>query len=215
MPGKKRGFFVTLEGGEGAGKSTLALGLKNKFEKAGHPVVITREPGGTPKGEEIRKILLAGIVQRLGPMAEMLLFASARDEHLKQIIRPALEKHQVVICDRFSDSTRAYQGYVGGVERSLVERLDKVVVDHTQPDMTFILDISPEVGLARVKLRAGRTDRFESETLNFHRKLRAAFFDIAQRFPERCIILDGEQSREAILEKAWNALAKHPAFAQN
>jgi dTMP kinase len=215
MPDKKKGLFITLEGGEGAGKSTLALGLKGKFERVGRSVVLTREPGGTPKGEEIRKVLLAGIAQRLGPMAEMLLFASARDEHLKQIIRPALEKRQVVICDRFSDSTRAYQGYVGGVERSLVERLDKVVVDDTQPDLTFILDVPVEVGLARVRMRAGRADRFENEALNFHRKLRAAFFDIAQRFPERCIVLDGEQSKEAILEKAWDTLAERQAFAQN
>jgi dTMP kinase len=215
MPRNKKGFFITLEGGEGAGKSTLSLGLKEKFERAGRSVLITREPGGTPKGEEIRKVLLAGIAQKMGPMTEALLFAAARDEHLKQIIRPALEKRQVVICDRFSDSTRAYQGYVGGAERALIERLDQVVVGDTKPDVTFIIDVPAEIGLSRVKLRAGRTDRFESEELDFHRKLRAAFIDISQRFPERCLVLDGTQSPEAVLEKAWNALAQAPAFAQN
>jgi dTMP kinase len=215
MPAAKKGLFITLEGGEGAGKSTLVKGLKEKLERSGRPVLVTREPGGTPKGEEIRKVLLAGIAQRMGPMAEALLFASARDEHLKMIIRPALEKKQTVLCDRFSDSTRAYQGYVGGVNRALIERLDLVVVGNTKPDVTFIIDVPAEVGLSRVKLRAGRTDRFESEELDFHRRLRAAYIDISQRFPERCIVLDGTQSPDAVLEKAWNALAQHAAFTQN
>ncbi len=214
MSVKKRGLFITLEGGEGAGKSTLAQGLKGRFEKLDLSVLLTREPGGTKKGENIRKVLLAGVAQRLGPTAEALLFASARDEHIKEIIRPALEKGQIVICDRFSDSTRAYQGYVGGVERSVIERLDKLVVNDTQPDITLVIDVPAETGLARIKARAGRTDRFESEDLSFHRKLRAAYFDIAQRFPARCIVIDGEQDSEAVLEKAWNVLASHPAFAQ-
>jgi dTMP kinase len=215
MPYAEKALFITLEGGEGAGKSTLGLGLKEKLEQSGRPVLLTREPGGTPNGEEIRKVLLAGIAQKMGPMAEALLFASARDEHLKQIIRPALQKNQTVICDRFSDSTRAYQGYVGGAERALIERLDEVVVGDTKPNLTFIIDIPAEVGLARVKLRAGRTDRFENEELDFHRRLRAAYIDISQRFPERCIVLDGLLSPETVLEKAWNALAQAPAFAQN
>ena len=215
MVAHSKGLFITLEGGEGAGKSTLSLGLKEKLEAAGRAVLMTREPGGTPKGEEIRKVLLAGIAQKMGPMAEALLFASARDEHLKMIIRPALEKKLTVLCDRFSDSTRAYQGYVGGVTRALIERLDQVVVGDTKPDVTFIVDVPAEIGLSRVKLRAGRTDRFESEELSFHHKLRAAYIDISQRFPERCIVLDGTQTPEAVLEKAWNALAQHPAFAQN
>lgn len=215
MPRAKKALFITLEGGEGAGKSTLGLGLKEKLEQAGRSVLLTREPGGTKKGEEIRKVLLAGIAQKMGPMAEALLFASARDEHLKQIIRPALEKNQTVVCDRFSDSTRAYQGYVGGAERALIERLDEVVVGNTRPDVTFIIDVPAETGLSRVKLRAGRTDRFENEELDFHRKLRAAFIDISQRFPERCVVLDGLLNPEAVLEKAWNALAQAPAFAQN
>ncbi|MES2906223.1 MAG: dTMP kinase [Pseudomonadota bacterium] len=210
----KKGFFITLEGGEGAGKSTLARGLQQKFEEKNITVVMTREPGGTPKGEEIRKVLLSGAASKMGSMTEALLFAAARDEHLKEIIRPALEEDKVVICDRFADSTRVYQGYVGGVERQMIERMDKLIVGDTQPDLTFIVDIAPEKGLARVKLRAGRTDRFESEEIGFHRKIRAAFFDIASRFPERCIILDGEQTPDAMLEKAWNALAEHRGFAK-
>lgn len=213
MPAGK-GLFITLEGGEGAGKSSLARGLKEKFDTLGIPVLLTREPGGTPKGENIRKVLLSGVASKMGPMTEALLFAAARDEHLKQIIRPALAEGQIVICDRFADSTRAYQGYAGGVERQLIERLDKIVVAETQPDVTFIIDVPPEKGLARVKQRAGRADRFESEEVDFHRKLRAAFFDIAGRFPGRCIVLDGEQTLEAVLEKAWGALAEHPAFAK-
>lgn len=211
----REGLFITLEGGEGAGKSTLSAGLKEKLERSRHSVLMTREPGGTPKGEQIRKVLLGGVAEKMGPMAEALLFASARDEHLKLIIRPALEKGQTVICDRFADSTRAYQGYVGGVSRALIERLDQVVVGKTQPDITLIIDIPPEQGLSRVKLRAGRTDRFESEELDFHRKLRAAYMDISQRFPARCIVLDGTQPADVVLEKAWNALAQHTAFAQN
>lgn len=213
MGRKYKGLFITLEGGEGAGKSTLAKKLKENFEKISQQVVLTREPGGTPKGEQMRKVLLSGAATRLGPLGEALLFASARDEHLQLIIRPALQRGDIVICDRFADSTRAYQGYVGGVERPLIERLDQVVVGDTQPDLTFIIDLPAEKGLARIKLRAGQTDRFESETLTFHHKLRAAFFDIAQRFPERCIVLDGELSPDALLEKAWEALARHGAFA--
>lgn len=215
MPTKYSGRFITLEGGEGAGKSTLAQNLKKNFEKISQQVMLTREPGGTPKGEEMRKVLLGGAANKLGPMGEAVLFASARDEHLNQIIRPALSQGHIVICDRFSDSTRAYQGYVGGVERAVIERLDYVVVGDTQPDVTFIIDVPAEKGLSRVKSRAGQMDRFESEALSFHRKLRAAYFDIAHRFPERCIILDGEQSPETVLDKAWAALAQHPSFAQS
>lgn len=213
MPAHK-GLFVTLEGGEGAGKSTLARGLQAKLEHAGIPVLMTREPGGTPKGEEIRKVLLSGVASKMGAMTEALLFAAARDEHLKQIIRPALDEGKTVICDRFADSTRAYQGYVGGVERGMIERIDKLIVGDTQPDITFIVDVPPEKGLARAKLRTGRADRFESEEIGFHRKLRAAFYDIAGRFPQRCIVLDGEQTAEAVLEKAWNALAERAALAK-
>ncbi len=215
MTRSHKGLFITLEGGEGAGKSTLSAGLVDRFASVGQTCVRTREPGGTPKGEEMRKVLLAGVANKLGPLGEALLFASARDEHIKMIIKPALDKGEVVICDRFADSTRAYQGYVGGVERTLIERLDTIVVGKMQPDVTFVIDIPAEVGLERVKQRKIAADRFESEDMSFHHKLRAAYFDIAQRFPARCIVLDGLQPPDIVLEKAWEALARHPAFAQH
>jgi dTMP kinase len=198
--------FLTLEGGEGAGKSTLAAALETRFAVLGQQVLRTREPGGSPGAEVLRHVLLSGAVKPMGPVAEALLFAAAREDHVRTLIRPALASGTVVICDRFADSTRAYQGAGGGVEPGIVDALERIAVGPTRPDLTFILDIDPREGLARVARRAGAADRFETEDLTFHDRLRAAFRAIAARDPARCVVLDASRPAEVIASSAWRAI---------
>jgi dTMP kinase len=205
--------FITLEGGEGAGKSTQAALLSEKLRRADVDVLQTREPGGTPRAEAIREVLLSGKAKRFGPLGEAVLFNAARESHLELSIRPALEQGQWVICDRFSDSTRAYQGAAGGLPISLIETLEKAVVGSTTPDLTLIFDIDPEVGLRRAAARkapAGdRTetrpgaDRFETMNIAFHRSLRGEFLAIAKAEPDRCIVIDANQPPERIADQVW------------
>ena len=173
MPGK----FITFEGGEGAGKSTQVERLAARLRALGHSVVVSREPGGSAGAEAIRHVLLSGAAKPLGPHAEAILFAAARADHLRQTIRPALERGQWVISDRFADSTRIYQGVLGNVDARLIWRLEKLTVGETGPDLTIILDIPPDEGLARVTRRRGDApvDRFEAEAFDFHKKLREAY----------------------------------------
>ena len=187
-----RGRFITFEGGEGTGKSTHTKLLAEHLRSIGIEVVLTREPGGSPGAEIIRHVILSGAAKPLGPEAETMLFASARDDHLRTTIRPALHRGAWVICDRFADSTRVYQGIVGSVDPRLIGELERITVGDTRPDLTFVLDVPADVGLARATQRRGadQADRFESEALEFHQKLRAGFRALAESEPARCVLVD-------------------------
>lgn len=194
MTGAEKGRFITFEGGEGVGKSTQLTRLAEHLRGCGIETVTTREPGGTPKAETLRRILLSGQVAPLGTLAEAALFAAARIDHVDRLIAPALSRGAWVLCDRFVDSTRAYQGARGGVDRQALLLLEKAAVGELKPDLTVILDLSPEEGLARAAVRreaAGqRADRFEAEDGGFHEGLRRAFLDIAADEPERCCVVN-------------------------
>ena len=165
-----RGQFITFEGGEGSGKSTHTRLLAERLKALGIEVVLTREPGGSPGAEIIRHVLLSGLAKPLGPETETILFAAARDDHVRTTIRPALIDGKWVICDRFIDSTRVYQGVLGKVDGKLIRGLERITVGAAMPDLTFILDVPATVGLARAKRRRGKgaTDRFEAELVEFH-----------------------------------------------
>ncbi|MBX2806675.1 MAG: dTMP kinase [Hyphomicrobiales bacterium] len=207
-----RGRFITLEGGEGAGKSTQAKLLCDRLDKEGVRTLLTREPGGTPRAEAIRDILLSGKAKPLGPMGEALLFYVARDSHLELTIRPALKRGVWVICDRFHDSTRAYQGAAGGVPVSALDALERIIIGDTQPDLTLILDLPPEEGLIRAKARAESAgqavDRFEEMSLRFHRNLRDEFLDIAGTAPERCVVIDAPGKPDDVAYTIWKAVVE-------
>jgi dTMP kinase len=207
-----KGRFITLEGGEGAGKSTQAKLLRDRLEKEGVRTLLTREPGGTPRAEAIREILLSGKAKPLGPMGEALLFYVARDSHLELSIRPALKRGVWVICDRFHDSTRAYQGAAGGVSVSALDALERIVVSDTQPDLTLILDLPPEEGLKRAQARAETAgegaDRFEEMSLRFHRNLRQEFLDIATASPGRCVVINAQDAPDEVANAIWKAVVQ-------
>jgi dTMP kinase len=192
------GIFITFEGGEGGGKSTQAARLARHLEERGRRVVLTREPGGTPEGEAIRSLLVTGDQRRFTPLSEALLNNAQRLEHLERVIRPALASGSVVISDRFMDSTRIYQGVVGGVDAKLIAVLEDAVVGETRPDLTLILDVPTQTGLARARARQGQADRFESRDLAFHEALRAGFLAIAAREPERCAVFDTSRDKEEV-----------------
>lgn len=204
------GHFITLEGGEGAGKSTLARALSQRLREGGASVVTTREPGGSPKAEAIREAILAGRIKGYGAFAEALMFSAARIDHIDRLIRPALAQENWVICDRFIDSTRVYQGVLGDIEAGLLEELEQVTIDGLMPELTLILDLDPDIGLARAAKRRSpgeSVDRFESETLAFHRKLREAYLDIARREPQRCVVLDASLPPAELADAAWAAVS--------
>jgi len=192
------GKFITLEGGEGAGKSTHAKRLVAALAEAGIEAVATREPGGAPGAEEIRKILVEGAAGRWAPLTETLLHFAARAEHVARTIRPALDRGAWVVCDRFVDSTMAYQGYAQGVGRAKVEEVARAVLGGFRPDLTLILDVPAEQGLARSAKRGGGGTRYESMGLEFHAKLREAFLDIAKREPDRCFLIDATRSKDDV-----------------
>lgn len=218
------GWFITFEGGEGSGKSTQARRLADQLTAAGHSVTVTREPGGSAFAERLRALILDPNLEEHSPLAEALLFASARADHLDQVIRPALEAGSYVICDRFLDSTRIYQGYAGRVEPRLLEALELIVVQHTKPDLTIIIDVPAEVGLARAALRLNGlppaspsetapkqprgllSDRFEARDLAYHRKLREGFLEIARLEPQRCVVVDGQKSPDDVARDVWTAV---------
>ncbi|POR43251.1 dTMP kinase [Methylobacterium sp. V23] len=203
-PGTGGGTFITFEGGEGAGKSTQIRRLAAHLRaEAGRPVLTTREPGGSPRAERIREALLAGLAKPYGPFAEALLFSAARIDHLDTLIRPALARGEIVLCDRFADSTRAYQGAAGGLDPEVLGALEGVVVGPTRPDLTLILDCEPELGLARARARRdagsdGAVDRFEAEALAFHARLRNAFLAIAAEEPARCAVVNAALPADAV-----------------
>lgn len=194
------GRFITFEGGEGTGKSSHARDLAETLRAKGRSVVLTREPGGSPGAEEIRALLVTGGVGRWSASAETLLNYAARESHLSETIRPALARGDLVLCDRFMDSTRAYQGYAGEGDIALIETLEQQIVGATRPDLTLILDVDPELGLERARKRSGGEDRFEKKGLAFHRKLRAGFLAIAAQDPERCKIIDSSRPYEVVAQ---------------
>jgi len=196
----RRGFFVTFEGGEGAGKSTQIARLAELLRSRGHEVVVTREPGGSPGAEAIRHVLLSGAAEPFGPAMETILFAAARSDHVRCVIRPALQRGAVVLCDRFIDSTRVYQGTSGPSAKALVAAAEQVAVDGTMPDMTLILDIDPVEGLRRADARRGdaAVDRFEREDVEVHRRRRDAFLQIAAREPGRCLVIDASEDSDTV-----------------
>ncbi len=200
-----RGRFITFEGGEGTGKSTQASLLAERLRGYGLGVVVTREPGGSPGAEAIRHVVLSGAAQPLGSHAEAILFAAARDDHVSQLIRPALEAGRWVICDRFADSTRIYQGVLGNVDPRVISSLERITVGDTKPDVTVILDVPTELGLERASSRRGRgrTDRFEAETLEFHDKLREAYRELAEREPDRCVLIDAGGEASTVADAVW------------
>ncbi len=216
-PRATNGLFITIEGGEGAGKTTLIDGLIRELTLEGASVVSTREPGGTHLGEEIRKLLLhSKPSQPVTPKAELMLFLAARAQHFEELITPALQEGNIVICDRFHDSSVAYQGIARGMGQEAVRLLSLYVTEGIEPDLTLYLDIDPILGLNRGRRTNGKEssrknkDRIESETLEFHRKVRHAFLQIAQASPERCKIVDATQSPEVVLK---TALSHIHAFA--
>ena len=192
--------FITLEGGEGAGKSTHLRRLGEAMRAAGETVVLTREPGGSEGAEQIRTLLVGGAVNRWEPMTEALLHYAARRDHVERTIRPALDAGSWVLCDRFSDSTMAYQGYGQGLARDWIESLHRVVLGEFNPALTLILDLPVEQGLVRARDRSGAAgeDRYERMGLGFHERLRAGFLDIAVREPARCVIVDATRSVEEV-----------------
>ncbi len=222
------GKFITFEGGEGSGKSTQARMLAERLRLRAIETVLTREPGGSPFAERLRKILLDPKTEPHSALAETLLFYTARADHLDSVIRPALKQGRWVICDRFSDSTRVYQGQNVALREQLFDALELLVVAPTRPDLTLIIDVPAEIGLARAMVREGSkddrgsraaadqgenrmargllSDRYESRDLAFHRKLREGFLKIAAAEPVRCVIIDGQQRPEDVADLVWEAV---------
>jgi dTMP kinase len=205
------GRFITFEGGEGAGKSTQIERLLRRLKENGIEAIATREPGGSPKAERIRASVLAGAAKSFGPFAEALMFSAARIDHLKETIRPALARGAFVLCDRFSDSTRAYQGTLGKIEPGLMRALEEATIGGTGPDLTFMLDVPAHVGLARAAERRRATgqgaDRFEREDAGFHERLREAFLDIARQEPKRCVVVDAGREPDLVEAEIWRIVA--------
>ena len=206
-----RGRFITFEGGEGAGKTLQARVLARRLETLGVKVVSTREPGGSPRAEALRELILSGEAARYGVAGEALLLSAARIDHLDVTIEPALARGDWVVCDRFADSTRAYQGAAGRLDRAFVMRLERIVVGPTRPDLTLILDLPAEQGLARAAARRCaevEPDRFEGEGLAFHETLRRAFLEIAREEPERCAVVDSTGSEDEVAEAIWGVVSR-------
>jgi dTMP kinase len=203
-----RGRFITFEGGEGSGKSTHIKTLAERLDAAKLRAIVTREPGGSPGAEIIRHLVLSGMGKLLGPEAETLLFAAARDDHVRTVIKPALNQGIWVLCDRFSDSTRAYQGGLGKVAPAVLNALERVTIGDLKPDLTIILDVPVEVGMQRAAKRrgAGAPDRFEAEDVEFHRELRDAYRQIAAAEPQRCVLIDANADAGTVAGKVWAAV---------
>ena len=201
--GQDRAPFITFEGGEGTGKSTQIQLLSQRLQGCGRSVVATREPGGSVGAEDIRQLLVTGTPERWSPLTEVLLNYAARQEHLEQTIRPALTRGDWVLCDRFSDSTLAYQGYAGGVDHKILKQLDDVIVNDWTPDLTFILDLDPAEGLRRAGVRGDQENRFEQKGLLYHQDIRDAFLKIAGSHPDRCHVIDADGPVDQVADQIW------------
>ncbi len=208
----KKGVFITLEGGDGAGKTTQIGLLKQALSVAGIPTLMTREPGGTDQAERIRNLLLQRDSGTFDPMTEALLMFAARREHLVNKIWPEMEKGTWVISDRFADSSRAFQGYGMGLDQQIIEKLYTLVAGDFQPDLTFIFDIDPEAGIGRSLHRAQKTgateDRYERMGQPFHHRLRHGFLEIAKKFPERCVIIDAARDIQTVHQQLLQVISQ-------
>ena len=210
----KNGLFITFEGGEGSGKTTQINKLSQALSHIGRKVITTREPGGTPEGEAIRDLLVQRNAGDWTPISEVLLLYAARHMHIEKIIKPALENNKVVVCDRFFDSTLAYQGYGHGMDLEIIKTIHQTTLGDFKPDLTFILDIDPEQGLARSDRRLAaekfvldqQEDRYEQMDISFHERLRQGFLSIAKEEPNRCIVIDALQDTDTIAGKVADAV---------
>jgi len=206
--------FVTFEGGEGVGKSTQVKRLQARLESQGIAAVRTREPGGTPKAEAIRSFLLQGRSETWGPGSEAVLFAAARLDHVNNLIAPNLRKGNWVICDRFHDSTRAYQGLTGGVDDKLITGLETLALNGNTPDLTIVLDMDPEAAFKRVAARQVEDDlvqtgdRFEKEQIDWHQRLRGAFLDIVKANADRCVLIAADQAEDDLETAIWSVVTE-------
>jgi dTMP kinase len=211
---EQKARFITFEGGEGVGKSTQVKRLVSALSRHSIPSVRTREPGGTPKAEAVRAFILQGRSEMWGPGAEAVLFAAARLDHVNQLVAPNLSAGRWVISDRFSDSTRAYQGLTGGVDKRLIDALEVLALDGHKPDLTVVLDMDPEIAFRRVMERETEAalvatgDRFEKEDLEWHRRLRDAFLEIARNNAERCVVIPAGQGEDALEQEIWDVLTR-------
>ena len=212
-----RGKFITFEGGEGAGKSTQMSRLAERLSAAGHDVLVTREPGGTQGAEAVRHVVLSGAAKPFGTDMEAVLFAAARSDNVESVIKPALEQGKIVLCDRFMDSSRVYQGVSGGVSPDLLDTLERAVTEDARPGLTLIFDIDPKLGLKRAAKVWGKggPDRYEQDDLEAQMQRRQGFLDIARREPERCVVINAAQSQKkvsAAVDKAVDAfLSQSPS----
>ena len=199
------GLFITFEGGEGVGKSTQVRRLAARLQAAGREVVVTREPGGSPGAEAIRNLVLNGSADRWSPVTETLLMYASRRDHIERTLQPALQRGAVVLCDRYADSTRAYQGAAGGTDPGLISALEHFILEDVRPALTLVFDLDPELGLARAVGRPDAEARFESKGLDFHRRLRAGFLAIAAAEPDRCRIVDASGDPDAVEARVLGA----------
>jgi dTMP kinase len=213
-----QGKFITFEGGEGTGKTTQIARLSERLRKYGIDAITTREPGGAPGADSIRSLLVSGATDKWDPVSEVLLLYAARRQHLKQTIRPALAQGAWVLCDRFADSTMAYQGYGHGISRSFIAALHSEVVGESEPDLTLILDIPIELGIARANTRNADTrsgeDRFERMDRGFHTRLRDGFLDIAAGAPERVTVIDADTTPDSVADAVWQAVSARFEFVK-
>jgi dTMP kinase len=198
LPNSMAGKFITFEGGEGTGKSTQTQRLADYLRSKDIDVILTREPGGSEGAELIRALLVSGATSRWDPVTEVLLLYAARLDHWQKVIEPALQQGMWVICDRFADSTLAYQGYGHGVDRELILDIHNRVLGHVNPDQTFIFDLDPAVGVARALNRHTSETRFENMAMDFHNRMRQGFLEIAQANPSRCIVIDAQKDMDTI-----------------
>ena len=203
-----RGLFITFEGGEGSGKTTQIQFLKDWIEKnyEGLALCVTREPGGTEDAETIRGLLLNGLIKKWQPATEAMLVSASRHEHVVHVIQPALKHGNIVICDRFIDSTHIYQGFVGGISGEALDGLDKLSCNGLVPDLTLLLDVDSNVGLARAVERCGSEDRFEAKGEAFHQKVRQGFLDRARKEPNRIVKIDGERPPKDVARDVISAV---------
>ncbi|MBI9082895.1 MAG: dTMP kinase [Desulfobacterales bacterium] len=214
-------MFITLEGIEGSGKTSQIRHIRAFFEDLGRRCTVTREPGGTGIGEQIRAVLLDPESRDLSPGAELLLYTADRVQHAAEVIRPALTMGHVVICDRYFDATLAYQGYARGLDMALIRALHRLMLDDLTPDLTLLLDLSPDQGLARAwhqidnGTRAGDETRFEREALKFHEKVRAGYLDLAKQAPHRYRIIDAARSEDDVRQAVRDILSAHPGLGSS
>jgi dTMP kinase len=206
----KQGIFITFEGGEGSGKSTQINLLAQWLKNLGHDVCMTREPGGSDGAELIRALLVSGETTRWSPISEALLLSAARADHWQKTILPALQKGSLVLCDRFADSTLAYQGYAGGIDLAFLKQLYQQIIGQRQPDRTYIFDLDPNIGIKRAASRhPNGEDRFEKMDLEFHRKLRQGYLEIAKDNPQRCCLVDASQDATTIQQQIQQDIKEH------